>query len=76
MKKKLVGILLLLSLLCTAACGKVQKPEDTTAITSASTTSDTATTETTTTSIYDEIADPSFEGVHKFVLFHEICFVR
>ena len=65
MKKKLAGILLLLSLLCTAACGKApEKPADPNATTTVfeTTVTGTAPTETTTTSIYDEIADPSFEG--------------
>ena len=65
MKTKLAATLLLLSLLCLAACGKTpQKQNDPTATTTASETTaeETVITETTTTSIYDEIADPSFEG--------------
>jgi hypothetical protein len=48
-----------------AACGKTpQKQNDPTVTTTASetTAAETVITETTTTSIYDEIADPSFEG--------------
>ena len=60
MKTKLAATLLLLSLLCLAACGKTpQKQNDPTATTVASETAaaETVITETTTTSIYDEIAD-------------------